>query len=102
MNKEGQIRAEWLMANEVVSKWFKSTDSRVILINGNSSVERISPISFFCAMLIRSLKTLKPIIVIDHFCGLHTPSQGLDDEFYGSPRLAEKPHISTYCTVAFR
>ncbi|GAW26877.1 hypothetical protein SAMD00023353_5300250 [Rosellinia necatrix] len=84
--KGKQARAEWLMRDETgaVGEWFKSGCSRAILVNGNSYVERISSLSFFCAMLIRSLKALKRIIVLDHFCGLHTASDGLDNELCGS------------------
>jgi hypothetical protein len=80
MKMESQIRAEWLMKSEQVTRWFRAHNSRTMLINGNHIRESISPVSFFCAMLIRSLKLLGPVVVTGHFCGLHL---GLDDELAG-------------------
>jgi hypothetical protein len=83
MDKNQQIRAEWLMTNEAISTWFKSSASRAILINGNSSLERISPLSFFSALLHQSLKALKTVVVLVHFCGLHTLVGNAGDGLYG-------------------
>jgi hypothetical protein len=80
MDREEQIRAEWLRANKEVSHWFRSTRSRTMLINGNSNLDRITPLSFFCAMLIQSLTPIKSIIVLSHFCGLNTPGDHESDE----------------------
>ncbi|PYH85328.1 hypothetical protein BO82DRAFT_398754 [Aspergillus uvarum CBS 121591] len=33
---------------------------------------------FFCALLVESLQSLEPIIVLHHFCGLHPPSDHHD------------------------
>jgi len=81
MNKEDQIRAEWLMANKKVSSWFRSAQSHTILVNGNHTLDRISPVSFFCAMLVQSLKSIESIMVLCHFCGLYTP----EDRPVGEP-----------------
>jgi hypothetical protein len=64
------------MSEKKLHRWFKSSHSRAILVNGNSLIERITPVSFFCALLIRSLKAMKPVVVLNHFCGLYTPSNG--------------------------
>jgi hypothetical protein len=84
MDREEQIRAEWLMANEKVSHWFGSARSRKLLVNGNHTLDRISPVSFFCAMLVQSLKPIESIMVLSHFCGLYTPEDGPASEPPGS------------------
>ncbi|KAJ2993127.1 hypothetical protein NUW58_g1940 [Xylaria curta] len=86
MGTDKQARAKWLMVDETnaVGEWFKSKHSGAILVNGNSCVEMISPLSFFCAMLIQSLKSLEQIIVLNHLCGLHTLKEGLGNELRGS------------------
>ena len=71
MKLKSQVRAEWLMTCDDLTKWFQSDQSKALLVNGNYLRERVSPISFFCAMLIRSLKLLEPITAISHFCGPH-------------------------------
>jgi len=73
MDREDQIRAEWLMTNKKVSSWFRSAQSRTLLVNGNHTLDRITPVSFFCAMLVQSLKPIESIMVLYHFCGVYTP-----------------------------
>ncbi|KAI0104249.1 hypothetical protein GGR51DRAFT_572716 [Nemania sp. FL0031] len=75
MDSEGQIRAEWAISNQTVHHWLRSRRSRCVLINGNSTLERISPISFFCAMLIKGLNVIKPIHVLSYFCDINAGGQ---------------------------
>ena len=82
MDRRDQVRAEWLIANKRVSSWFRSAQSRTLLVNGNHNLDRISPVSFFCAMLVQSLKPIECIMVLYHFCGLYTQE---DDPVGGLP-----------------
>ncbi|KKP04180.1 hypothetical protein THAR02_03698 [Trichoderma harzianum] len=70
MGTEAQNRVEWLLTNKNVAHWFTSTGSQTILVNGHGSLERITPMSFFCAMLAQSLNSTGSIIILSHFCGL--------------------------------
>ncbi len=81
MDQELLVRAGWVMSERKVHDWLKSPNSCGLLINSNSTVERITPTSFFCAMLAKSIKAIKPILVLNHFCGLNT-AEG-DDEGWG-------------------
>jgi hypothetical protein len=76
MDAEEQKRVEWLMANESIGRWFKSTRPRKLLVNGFGSLDRITPMSFFCAMLIQSLSSIGSVILLSHFCGLEMPEVG--------------------------
>ncbi|RAH86719.1 hypothetical protein BO86DRAFT_395335 [Aspergillus japonicus CBS 114.51] len=73
-------RASWAISDPKVYGWFKSRHSRALVIHGNWALQRISPLPFFCALLIESLQSLEPIIVLHHFCGLHPPSDHRDGE----------------------
>ncbi|KAL6856544.1 hypothetical protein J3F83DRAFT_769711 [Trichoderma novae-zelandiae] len=73
MDTEAQKRVEWLMANKSISRWFTSTKSRTLLVHGRGSLDRVSPMSFFCAMLVQSLTSIGSIILLSHFCGLEMP-----------------------------
>ncbi|KAM5526610.1 hypothetical protein FOXYSP1_21010 [Fusarium oxysporum f. sp. phaseoli] len=75
MDESEQARTRWMMNNSLLSKWFQSTKSRMLLVNGNHSLERVAPTSFFCSMLAKSLKTVESIVVLTYFCGLSTPSE---------------------------
>lgn len=67
------------------------------MVNGNSSNrEKVTPISFFCAVLVRGL--LEPIVILSHFCGMHAPSYS-SEEFFGGRELLKNP---TYQLVAQR
>lgn len=70
MDEEAQKRVEWLMGNENVSRWFTSAKSQKLLVNGRGSLERLTPTSFFCAMMLHSLKPIGSIILLSYFCGL--------------------------------
>ncbi|OJK03523.1 hypothetical protein ASPACDRAFT_56918 [Aspergillus aculeatus ATCC 16872] len=79
-----QQRASWTISDPKVYGWFKSRHSRALVVHGNCALQRISPLSFFCALLIESLQSLGPIIVSHHFCGLHPPSDHRDVGSAGS------------------
>jgi len=70
MSRENQNRSKWLMTNKKISHWFRARRKRTLLVNGNGTVSRITPMSFFCAMLIKSLASIDSIVVLGHFCGL--------------------------------
>ncbi|KAI0384793.1 hypothetical protein F5Y04DRAFT_277524 [Hypomontagnella monticulosa] len=72
MDTAEQIRAEWLMEDKSVSRWFRSKQSRRLLVNSNYRLERVTPTSFFCTMLVKSLKSIDSIVVLSCFCGLDT------------------------------
>ncbi|RSL86555.1 hypothetical protein CEP51_002764 [Fusarium floridanum] len=72
MDGSEQARTRWIMNDKSVSDWFQSTESRKLLVNGNHTLERIAPTSFFCSILVQSLKSVESIIVLAHFCGLNT------------------------------
>ncbi|TFB02206.1 hypothetical protein CCMA1212_005739 [Trichoderma ghanense] len=73
MDPEAQKRVEWLMANKKISRWFTSTGSQTLLVNGSGSADRVTPLSFFCAMLVQSLSSVGCIILLSYFCGLEMP-----------------------------
>lgn len=77
MDEEAQKRVEWLMGNENVSRWFTSAKSQKLLVNGRGSLERLTPTSFFCAMMLHSLKPIGSIILLSYFCGLQAPERDL-------------------------
>ncbi|RSL93449.1 hypothetical protein CEP52_013218 [Fusarium oligoseptatum] len=52
MDGSEQARTRWIMNNKSVSDWFQSTESRKFLVNGNHTLERIAPTSFFCSILV--------------------------------------------------
>ncbi|KAK3304793.1 uncharacterized protein B0T15DRAFT_253258 [Chaetomium strumarium] len=79
MTREDQNRSKWLMSNETIGKWFRSSSSTTLLVNGNSKLDRITPISFFCAMLVRSLSSLDSIVVLSHFCGVASRDNSLSE-----------------------
>lgn len=87
MAGEDQHRATWSISDPKVYEWFKSRRSRALIINGNCSLQRVSPLSFFSALLIESLQSLEPIVVLHHFCGLHTTGESLKNQDAGSSAM---------------
>ncbi|KAI5864442.1 hypothetical protein GGS23DRAFT_564432 [Durotheca rogersii] len=88
MDRDKLVRAGWLMSNKRIHRWFRSQHSRGLLVNGNSTLDRITPVSFFCAMLVKGMMAMGPIVVLSYFCGLNTP--GADGEgggIYGGTGL---------------
>lgn len=66
-------RASWVTGSEEFRSWLgESTNSRSMLINGNSDpLENTSPLSLLCAHLTHLFVAAKPVIVVSYFCGLH-------------------------------
>lgn len=73
MDTENQNRSKWLMSDRKIGHWLRSSRSRKLQINGNSTFDRVSPISFFCGLLIQSLKPVDSIVILSYFCGLTDP-----------------------------
>ncbi|KAL4795302.1 hypothetical protein BDV19DRAFT_389434 [Aspergillus venezuelensis] len=87
MEKQAKDRAAWLMSETKIQRWFRSRHSRALVINGNCTLQRISPLSFFCAVMIESLHNVEPVIVLHHFCGLSTFMNPADEGLSGSALL---------------
>ncbi|KAL4941116.1 hypothetical protein BDV06DRAFT_223410 [Aspergillus oleicola] len=87
MEKQAQNRAAWLTSETKIQGWFRSRHSRALVINGNCTLQRISPLSFFCALMIESLHNVEPVIVLHHFCGLPTFMNPADEDLSGSALL---------------
>ncbi|KAL6825820.1 hypothetical protein J3E69DRAFT_380921 [Trichoderma sp. SZMC 28015] len=79
MGEEAQKRVEWLLTNKNIAHWFTSTGSQIILVNGHGPLERITPMSFFCAMLAQSLNSTGSIILLSHFCGVQMLDRNSQD-----------------------
>ncbi|KAJ4856055.1 hypothetical protein T069G_09423 [Trichoderma breve] len=79
MVAEAQKRIEWLLTNKNVNHWFSSTKSQTILVNGYGSLERVTTMSIFCAMLAQSLNSPGSLIVLSHFCGLQMLDRNSQD-----------------------
>ncbi|KAL7936564.1 hypothetical protein V8C35DRAFT_277983 [Trichoderma chlorosporum] len=75
---EAQARVEWLMANKSIRHWLTSAKSKTLLVNGHGKLERVTPMSLFCAMLAQSFSA-SPIIVLTHFCGLQALEEDPQD-----------------------
>ncbi|KKA23891.1 hypothetical protein T310_2075 [Rasamsonia emersonii CBS 393.64] len=67
-----QSRALWLLRSQRLQQWLNSPHSDAVLIHGNSDPEKLSPVSFFCGLLIRSLADIEPARVVHFFCGIHS------------------------------
>ncbi|KAI3394230.1 hypothetical protein diail_3005 [Diaporthe ilicicola] len=74
-NRSGQI-----MKSTKFSEWLVKPTSQELLIHGNSEPNPVSPISFFCGMLVQSLRGVKRFHTLSFFCGRHP------EEDYGGGR----------------
>ena len=93
MKKSGQEHTSWIIYDTNVQKWYESQGSRALVIDGDECTKgRITPLSFFCSLLVRHLQRRNSTIVLHHFCSLHgsketssanasTTSSGLIQEF---------------------
>ncbi|RDL37692.1 uncharacterized protein BP5553_05125 [Venustampulla echinocandica] len=74
MAAQGQSR--WLLQTEQFRRWFSSTRSELLLVDGNTDSAdpgRISPMAFLSATLIASILKMQPqAISLYFFCGQHT------------------------------
>lgn len=64
--------------------WLTAPASRFMLVNGNAEHDRISPASFACGLLIKSLAKSKCLVKLSFFCGLHTDTRNKDT---GAPQM---------------
>ncbi|KAI4593321.1 hypothetical protein KJ359_009852 [Pestalotiopsis sp. 9143b] len=68
----GHSRTEQIMKSAQFRSWLVQADSKELLIHGNSSPERISPISFFTSMLLKNLRDVEQFKSVAFFCGMHS------------------------------
>ncbi|KAK8087783.1 hypothetical protein PG997_002744 [Apiospora hydei] len=67
----GQDRTEQIMKSPQLREWLVQAESKELLIHGNSEPEPISPISFFCALLMQNLRGVDQFKSLAFFCGSH-------------------------------
>ena len=67
----GQDRTEQIMKSPQFRKWLVEAESKELLVHGNSESEPMSPISFFCAFLMRRLRDVRHFRSLAFFCGCH-------------------------------
>ncbi|KAI0185597.1 hypothetical protein EV127DRAFT_441217 [Xylaria flabelliformis] len=67
----GQDRTEQIMNSSQLRQWLVQADSKELLIHGNSEPVPVSPISFFCAILMQNLRSVEKFKSVAFFCGCH-------------------------------
>ncbi|KAI8624702.1 hypothetical protein F5Y19DRAFT_452893 [Xylariaceae sp. FL1651] len=67
----GQDRTEQIMSSPQLREWLVQANSKELLIHGNSEPLPVSPVSFFCAMLMRNLRGVEKFKSVAFFCGCH-------------------------------
>ncbi|KAI0451720.1 hypothetical protein F5B21DRAFT_506913 [Xylaria acuta] len=67
----GQDRTEQIMNSSRLREWLVQANSKELLIHGNSVPLPVSPISFFCAMLMQNLRGVEKFKSVAFFCGCH-------------------------------
>ncbi|KAI0911071.1 hypothetical protein F4823DRAFT_561258 [Ustulina deusta] len=67
----GQDRTEQIMKSSQFREWLVQANSKELLIHGNSEPLLVSPISFFCAMLMQNLCGVERFKSVAFFCGCH-------------------------------
>lgn len=75
-----QNRSDQIMKSIQFSEWLVKPSSQELLIHGNSDPTPVSPMSFFCGMLVQSLRGVKRFHTLSFFCGRHP------EEDYGGGR----------------
>lgn len=60
---------EDIMQNRQFRNWFQSNNSQLLLLKAFRG-DSVSPLSVFCAMLLKSLKDIPSVITIHYFCGI--------------------------------
>lgn len=76
----GQDRTDQIMKSPKFKEWLVTASSQELLIHGNSDSKPISPVSFFCALLVQNLHSVNTFRPVTFFCGRHT------DQDYGGSR----------------
>ncbi|KAI2619763.1 hypothetical protein GGS26DRAFT_595168 [Hypomontagnella submonticulosa] len=67
----GQDRTAQIMGSPLFRQWMITAASRELLIHANSDAQPVSPLSFFCAMLMQNLRNVDRFRSVAFFCGLH-------------------------------
>lgn len=75
-----QSRSDQIMKSTQFGEWLVKPTSQELLIHGNSDSKPVSPISFFCGMLVQSLRGVNRFHTLFFFCGRHP------EEDYGGGR----------------
>lgn len=75
-----QNPSDRIMKSIQFNQWLVKPSSQELLIHGNSDPKPVSPMSFFCGMLVRSLRGVSRFHTLSFFCGRHP------EEDYGGGR----------------
>ncbi|KAH6653885.1 hypothetical protein BKA67DRAFT_658223 [Truncatella angustata] len=67
----GQDRTTQIMNSAIFRTWLVDGSSKELLIHGKSEPRPISPISFFCAILMQNLQEVDKFKSLVFFCGCH-------------------------------
>ncbi|KAI0439889.1 hypothetical protein F4803DRAFT_529375 [Xylaria telfairii] len=67
----GQDRTDQIMKSPQLREWLVQANSKELLIHGNSESLPVSPISFFCAILMQNLRSVERFKSVAFFCGCH-------------------------------
>ena len=67
----GQDCTEQIMKSSQLRDWLVQASAKELLIHGNSEPLPISPISFFCAMMIKNMRDVERFKSVAFFCGCH-------------------------------
>ncbi|KAL8857199.1 MAG: hypothetical protein Q9178_006254 [Gyalolechia marmorata] len=67
-----QARAHWLLGNPRFEHWLTADGPQALLVDGRGDgLNKISPMSYLCALLSMSLQHTEPVVSFTFFCGLH-------------------------------
>jgi len=67
------------MNNAKFQSWFKSGLSEMLVINSISEMTPVSPMSYFCALLLQELSHITNTVPLSFFCGLHRAGDNISD-----------------------
>ncbi|KAF3016550.1 hypothetical protein E8E14_012383 [Neopestalotiopsis sp. 37M] len=67
----GRNCTDQLMKYNEFAQWVTEPTSKELLIHGNSDTTHISPLSFFCALLMQNLRRVQRFVSVAFFCGSH-------------------------------
>jgi hypothetical protein len=84
----GRDRTEQITKTSQLREWLVQAESKELLIHGNSDPQPISPISFFCVMLLQNLRSVDRFKSVAFFCGCHSY------EDYGGARTIIMSHLA--------
>lgn len=71
LTSKGRDPTNEIMKSPKFKEWLVTSLPQELLIHGNSDSQPISPLSFFCAMLVRNLRSVNTFRPITFFCGRH-------------------------------